>query len=726
MTEDHVSRFLFEENREIVDYLKETPLFSNLDDQELQEMIPFSEIIERDPGHVIIQEGQKNDRLYFLMRGMVGVYSDGESILKLQRKGDIIGEMSVITSSLASASVIAETRVTLFAISTESILSFNEGKDVEHQHSIEKVLYRFFSVILTEKLSITTHKARQFESTNRELEEARIALENSHEHLEKKVEERTAELLDLNVKLKEEITERKKAAQAIRQAKEEAERANQAKSGFIARMSHEMRTPLNGIIGFSELILGRQLPKEITKYTHQILSESKILLELINSLLDHAKIASGKLDLEMIPFHLGKALDEMHSLMRIRAVQKGLEYHAVLDPDIPEYLMGDPKRIRQILMNFISNATKFTETGNIRISGDLLGLSDKQVKLKFTVKDTGIGIPEDHQAKIFDSFTQADGSITRKFGGTGLGTTIAKEMVELMNGEVGLSSKPGEGSEFWFTIVLSPVTGEVEEKEIAREQLGNDSILRRKYNGRILVAEDYPTNQAVVRKHLEAAGCRVDIAENGQIACDLFQQNDYDLVLMDMQMPIMDGLTATGKIRQWEKEHSKQAVPILALTANAYSRDREQCLEAGMDDFLEKPLRQKALMMNLAKWLKTELNSESMVVEKKQTGNPNSIQYPYLIELFNHNDIFTNKMVNLVLDQAHGFLTEWQRGLLKQEYTQVEESISGFMRLIDSLKLAPLSGVLWTLNKAVKSRDSREIGKGLKNYQEVLKKIKIS
>jgi len=464
---------------------------------------------------------------------------------------------------------------------------------------------------------------------------------------------------------------------------EESRIATRAKSQFLANMSHEIRTPLNGVAGMTELLSRTELTHQQARYVGLLQTSSKILANVINDILDFSKIEAGKLELEAADFDLGTTVTEVVELLTPKAQAKGLQLTLALEPGTPTALRGDAKRLQQILINLINNALKFTETGSVTVSaGRETAAGGAGVGIRFAVTDTGIGIPADRIGRLFQSFSQVDASTTRKYGGTGLGLAICKQLAELMGGTIGVDSRLGTGSCFWFTARFAAGTAPA-----AAAAPGPALPARAAHGAHILVAEDNEINQIVVSEALQSAGHTCDLVADGKAVLEALAGKHYDLVLMDCQMPVMDGFEATRQVRLWEQAQpvpeggTRRRIPVIALTASATQGDRDLCLKCGMDDYVSKPIDFALLGAAIDRYL---VRPAALAPgQQSGTGAADAGVPAINLEHLQARYAKTPQLLPTLLDRFQAQITK-TRGELEAALAQSE--LDGFRALVHSMK----------------------------------------
>lgn len=405
-----------------------------------------------------------------------------------------------------------------------------------------------------------------------------------------------------------------------------SEDASRSKTEFLASMSHEIRTPLNSIIGMAEVLNDTKLTEEQRDFVRIFRTAGESLLAIINDILDLSKIEAGQAESETIDFHLPSLLSSVASILSVRATERNVNISINCHPDVPSGLRGDPTRLRQILINLVGNGVKFTENGNV----DIFVKKESETQLLFSVKDNGIGIPVEKQQLIFESFTQADSMTTRKYGGTGLGLTICQKLTQILGGEIGLKSLPGGGSTFFFTYPLHSALTDTTPDRGDSEPAAQCELLK---DAHILLVDDNEDNRNLLCLYLRNTPFTLETAENGRDAVEMFKKTSFDIVFMDLEMPIMDGYEATRQFRKWEATEKLAVTPIVALTAHAFVRFKKKCMAAGCSDYLTKPVRRNTLIHCISRHLQMNAVLVETVQDEPLAGNdPEQVTLSYKIQ----------------------------------------------------------------------------------------------
>ncbi|MBL7871772.1 MAG: response regulator [Cyclobacteriaceae bacterium] len=507
------------------------------------------------------------------------------------------------------------------------------------------------------------------------------------------------------------ISQRKKDA-------EELMRAQKAKEQFLANISHEIRTPINGIAGMASLLSQNPTKEEQRTYLNATRSAADNLKVIINDILDLASIESGKIQLEKIGFNLNDLLHSLIDTYGVQAAEKGVKLSYSLAKDTNKIFIGDPVRLNQILINLIGNAIKFTHTGSIHVSVNTEKIKDKTYFLKFDISDTGIGIPKSKLQTIFESFSQADASVTRKYGGTGLGLTIVRQLVELQKGSIRVSSKENEGSTFSFTLAYQVGKTEFfDESKLYKPK--QTSQLKNAY---VLLVEDNDINRLYASSILKMWGCHFETAENGVVALEKIRNNSFDVILMDIQMPVMDGFETTKAIRQGDP--TKKEVPIIALTANATQKDFEKCIAAGMNDCITKPFTQDDLFKTLTKYLGEKLTFKQQPIHKEIKTPDTFVDFTYLKKVSNDNQEFIQEIINTFLDSMPETITDIRTHLQNKNWSHIGKVVHKIKPTITLMGIHTLKDKILELELETKKGINDEVLTALS--QEVILNLSLA
>jgi two-component system, sensor histidine kinase len=517
-------------NEILIEKLRESRFFEIMKDEFIEKTVaPITELKNYKEGDTLLKQGTLNKKLFFILNGAVDVYTDDQFILTLKRCGDICGEMSVISNRPCAGTVVVK--------EDSEIMELDITKLDKEKDEVLLMFYKLFSVIMTDKLALTSHKAKKFEA------------------------------------------EKAKADQFAKD-----------KRVYLGKVSHWVRNPLNFVAGSAKLLAETQLESEQKSYVDMIITGGDQILGVVDGLGKLTELEKGDLSVERKAFTLDGLIEKVIKLFEKSKLIKGLKFNFDIEEGTPNILLGDPRLLLRILVALVDNAMRFTEKGEVGLSIKALNKKDEIPTFVFTISDTGIGIPSDKIDQIYDLFFQVEDGLVSKYGGTGIGLAITKRIIELINGEISVQSTQGKGSSFTVTLPIELAMNQVIKEEPTLFNSGDWSEIVN-----VLVADDHENNQILMSKILSRKGFKVSCVSNGQEAVNIFRDGDFDLIFMDVQMPIMNGLEATRAIRKIEEKNNSDHTPIIAVTAGAFDSDRIACEKSGMDEYTTKPLKREEL-----------------------------------------------------------------------------------------------------------------------------------
>ncbi len=564
---EKITSHLSGDSQSIEQFLKKSRLLNPIPRDLIQLLVPYLKKRHFPRQTEIAGKNRKTTEVYFLLKGTIAVHTDNDIVFRLRRTGDMIGDMSVITAKEISTYEIADTPVDLLC------LNLDELADSDHLETrdLRCTLYQLFTVMLMDKLMICCSQAKEQEDVSEELERIQSNLKD---------------------------------------AKRRLEEVDRVKTDFLSIVNHEMRTPLHGVLGMTSLLLNSELNDRQKDFALTIEKCANRFFKIINRILEFSKQEFGEIDLQSNPFEPRKVVQDVVSDLMESAQEKGLKLSADVADTVPELLCGDAIRIHQVLINLTGNAIKFTEKGEVRLQIDRLKSEPDSVTIRFRIEDTGIGISEEKKERLFKSFSQADPSLTRKFGGTGLGLVISKQLVEAMSGEIDFSSQSGKGSSFWFTLDLKKQS-ERRFQELAPQnrrliepiQKIGSVPFSQKNQFNILLVTHNPIDQRLFSVMLDKLGYKIILADDGMSAIDKLRHRDIDLVLTEIELPDMDRFELVRSIRECKSEINNPGVPIIAINSDLIDGDRIKCFEMGMNDCLTKPVTAEEADTALLRWL---------------------------------------------------------------------------------------------------------------------------